>query len=252
MPAPIDPARLRDAAELYSSGMSLQRIAQELGVSKRTVQRHLDAAGVERRPVGARRLRGLDDQAVTLYVELEWSLERIAAHYGVAVSTARRELLERGVRMRQRGPSTAGAEKISAVQRERPRGPLAPDVCAKIAVSLQRFWGSASSLPARRERSARMAGWWTTGTAAPASLFAIDRHRVDRTPGGRARSRWLGRWAGRKAGRRGGRPRTVISEAKRAEILHWHNRGWGRPAIVDMVELPDRAVRNVLSAERPV
>jgi hypothetical protein len=67
---------------------------------------------------------------------------------------------------------------------------------------------------------------------------------------GLTRQRWIGRWAGRAAGHLGGRPRVSVSDEQRLDIQKLDSLGWGRRAIASRLLLSERAVRNVLEADR--
>jgi hypothetical protein len=67
---------------------------------------------------------------------------------------------------------------------------------------------------------------------------------------GRGRQRWLGRWKGRQHGFLGGRKRIIVAEEQRIEIQKLASLGWGRRAIASRLLVSERAVRNVLEAQR--
>ncbi len=82
---------------LYQSGLTVYQLADKYVIHRHTVSGHLRAAGIRLR------LDGLTaeqiDEAARLY-NSGWSLAHIAEHIGVAHTTIRARLRERGVKMR--------------------------------------------------------------------------------------------------------------------------------------------------------
>ncbi|UOT06793.1 helix-turn-helix domain-containing protein [Rhodococcus opacus] len=83
--------------ERYQAGALIKELAREFGINRQTVSKLLARAGVPLRP------RGLSPsqvaEAARLY-ETGWSLFRIGEQLRVDHTTVRRQLLKRGVQMR--------------------------------------------------------------------------------------------------------------------------------------------------------
>jgi transposase len=125
--------RLGDSelAHLYGEGgSSLRDLARRYGVSAQAVQRWLVAGGIERRPPGAPRARGVEDP-VALYVA-GWSAPAIAAQLGCSPSTIYRRLDAAGVARRTVEPSISRFELIDALE----TGMAAPAIAARAGVSV--------------------------------------------------------------------------------------------------------------------
>ncbi|MGW0056504.1 helix-turn-helix domain-containing protein [Nocardia nova] len=95
--------RLNDAeraalAQDYTSRMTVYELAAKYGISRDTVSKHLHRMGVAMRRTGLTEEQ--IEEAVRLYIEQRWSLERIAGTLDVDHGTVWRRLRERGVRMR--------------------------------------------------------------------------------------------------------------------------------------------------------
>ncbi|WP_301182411.1 sigma factor-like helix-turn-helix DNA-binding protein [Nocardia farcinica] len=82
----------------YVGGMTVYELATKYGISRDTVGKHLHRMGVAMRRAGLTEEQV--EEAVRLYIEQRWSLERIAGQFGVDHGTVWRRLRERGVRMR--------------------------------------------------------------------------------------------------------------------------------------------------------
>ena len=93
-------------AQDYVAGMTVYELATKYGISRDTVSKHLHRKSVEMR--GKSPTQEQVDDAVRLYGE-GWSTQRIGDKLGVYPQTVRRQLLERGVRMRD----THGRERLA-------------------------------------------------------------------------------------------------------------------------------------------
>jgi DNA-directed RNA polymerase specialized sigma24 family protein len=94
----------------YADGFSTETIAEVLEVSPQTVTRRLLDAGVKLRPRGAKPngvpspvRDSLPAREVVLRYEFGWSLEDLAAEYGVSHPTIKALLVREGVEMRKAG-----------------------------------------------------------------------------------------------------------------------------------------------------
>lgn len=94
----LRPDEVDDLIEGYRAGRTVRELAQEFGVERRAVGRHLRARGVETKPPG---LRPDDVPVAARLYESGWSLVRIGEKYGIADTTVRIYLLKAGVKMRQ-------------------------------------------------------------------------------------------------------------------------------------------------------
>jgi transposase-like protein len=120
-----------ELAHLYGEGgLSLRELARRYGVSAQAVQRWLIAGGIERRPPGAPRVRGVEDP-VALYVA-GWSAPVIAERLGCSPSTIYRRLDAAGVARQTVEPSISRHELIKALE----TGMAAPAIAARAGVSV--------------------------------------------------------------------------------------------------------------------
>lgn len=122
-----------ELARLHGEGgSSLRDLARRYGVSAQAVQRWLIAGGIERRPPGAPRARGVEDP-VALYVA-GWSAPAIAERLGCSPSTIYRRLDAAGVARRtvEHPPSISRRELIDALE----TGMAAPAIAARAGVSV--------------------------------------------------------------------------------------------------------------------
>ena len=150
--------------------MSLRDLARRYGVSAQAVQRWLIAGGIERRPPGAPRARGVEDP-VALYVAGR-SAPAIAERLGCWPSTIYRRLDAAGVARRTVEPSISRRELIDALE----TGMAAPAIAARAGVSvscvcraLRRRPSVARAFPAdvlcalRGQSAAREPSFWREG-----------------------------------------------------------------------------------------
>jgi transposase-like protein len=93
----LRPHELDELEATYRAGATVYQLAEQFGIERRTVGKHLRAHGVDTTPPALRP----DDvlRAVELYRE-GWSLARIGQKFGAAADTVRKRLIEAGVRMR--------------------------------------------------------------------------------------------------------------------------------------------------------
>ena len=92
----VTPQMTTEMVALYRSGATAREVAREFGVHRQTVARHLQSAGVMRKP-------GLSDdqaeQAEALYLS-GLTLSEVADRFGVSQGTVGRYLRNRGVELR--------------------------------------------------------------------------------------------------------------------------------------------------------
>lgn len=90
---------LDDLVGGYQAGKTVFQLADQFGIDRRTVGRHLRKRGIDTTPPGLQ----LEDLPVAadLY-RSGWSLARIGDKYGIASTTVRVHLLKVGVVMRKR------------------------------------------------------------------------------------------------------------------------------------------------------
>jgi transposase-like protein len=97
----LSPAEVTELVESYNAGATQVELSRRFGLHQQIVQRHLLKQGVRLRPV-----RVLTDEqeieAVRLYTEKTWSLNEVAAKFGVSQATIRNVLIRRGVERRGR------------------------------------------------------------------------------------------------------------------------------------------------------
>jgi DNA-directed RNA polymerase specialized sigma24 family protein len=104
------PVDVDEIVRRYADGFSTETIAEVLEVSPQTVTRRLLDAGVKLRPRGAKPngvpspvRDSLPAREVVLRYEFGWSLEDLAAEYGVSHPTIKALLVREGVEMRKAG-----------------------------------------------------------------------------------------------------------------------------------------------------
>lgn len=102
----------RQAAARYDEGLSIRRIAAELGLSPSRVRRLLRGAGVVLSPRGRGRPRPTTrapippevvEQLATLYLDRRLTRAEVAAYFGVSEDRVRAWLRRLGIRTRTRG-----------------------------------------------------------------------------------------------------------------------------------------------------
>ncbi|HEX5120074.1 MAG TPA: hypothetical protein VFW65_33210 [Pseudonocardiaceae bacterium] len=93
----LRPQELDKLEAQYRAGATVYQLAEQFGINRVTVGKHLRRRGVDTTPPGLHP----DDvpQAVELYRQ-GWSLARIGEKFGTTASTARSRLIEAGVGMR--------------------------------------------------------------------------------------------------------------------------------------------------------
>lgn len=108
------PDQLKHLIKLYQSGLTYEAVGKAIGVSPKTVHRHITRAGLERgRRVPHLRLRRVCVDETTLLgaYDAGGSVKAIAEQYGIAWSTVARILNEHG--RATRNPSEAERLKWS-------------------------------------------------------------------------------------------------------------------------------------------
>jgi AraC-like DNA-binding protein len=105
-----------------------------MGASAQAVQRWLIAGGIERRPGGAPRARGVEDPVAMKVAG--WSAPAIAERLGCSPSTIYRRLDAAGVARRTVEPSISRREVIDALE----AGMAAPAIAARAGVSVSCVW----------------------------------------------------------------------------------------------------------------
>lgn len=110
--SPDAAALAQQAAALYDEGLSIRRIAAELGLSPSRTRRLLRGAGVALSPRGRGRPRPTTrvpippevvEQLATLYLERRLTRAEVADHFGVSENRVRVWLHRLGIRTRTRG-----------------------------------------------------------------------------------------------------------------------------------------------------
>jgi transposase len=110
--SPDADALAQRAATLYDEGLSVRRIAAELGLSPSRTRRLLHGAGIAMSPRGRGRARPTTrvpippevvEQLATLYLERRLTRAEVARHFGVSENRVRLWLHHLGIRTRTRG-----------------------------------------------------------------------------------------------------------------------------------------------------
>lgn len=96
----LRPAELDELVKGYRAGMTVFQLADQFGIDRRTVGRHLRKRGIDTTPPGLQRE---DVPAAADLYRSGWSLGRIGTKYGIASTTVRVYLLRTGVAMRKPG-----------------------------------------------------------------------------------------------------------------------------------------------------
>jgi predicted DNA-binding protein (UPF0251 family) len=101
----LSPSEVKDLVDAYKAGTTQVELSRRYGLHQQTVQRHLLKQGVALRSV-----RVLTDaqeaEAVRLYIEETWSLNEVAAKFGVSQSAIRNMLVRRDVARRPQARRT--------------------------------------------------------------------------------------------------------------------------------------------------
>jgi transposase len=125
------PADAQLAHLYWDCGLSLRDLAGRYGVSRQAVHGWLIAAGIERRPAGARSVACDGDDPVSLY-RAGWSAPAIVDRVGCSPSTIYRHLEGAGVPRRTASARVGRQDLIEALD----RGLSAPDIAAVLGVSV--------------------------------------------------------------------------------------------------------------------
>ena len=99
-------AELARLVAAYEAGASLRELGQQTGRTWTVIRRVLLQAGVELRPMGARRLPVPQLRKMARDYEGGMTLLALEAKYGIKRDTITRNLREQGVTIRPRGPRT--------------------------------------------------------------------------------------------------------------------------------------------------
>lgn len=109
------------AAELYAAGVSLHRIAAQLGVTRPAVRAELAERGVEIRPPRSKAAAAVDAERAGALYAAGASLRGIAAQLGVTRPAVRAALIRAGVAIRPPGPTRRHLRERATTTVARPR-----------------------------------------------------------------------------------------------------------------------------------
>lgn len=96
----ISEERQKMMVDLYTSGMSRGKIAEQLGTGIETITKFLRLNGVELRPSFERRLSAADQQALIDRYKIGEKIPRLAADLGVTQHTIKKYLVAQGIPFR--------------------------------------------------------------------------------------------------------------------------------------------------------
>lgn len=94
----LTPAEVTELVEAYRRGASVRELARQYGTHRHTVDRHLERAGVVKRPV-VKMTAAKISRAKELYAQ-GWSTQRIGRELEVSQGAVYKALKRAGVRMR--------------------------------------------------------------------------------------------------------------------------------------------------------
>lgn len=94
----LSPDEVAELVEAYRHGVEMNELARRYGVHRHTVDRHLERAGVSKRPMVKMTAERVT-KAKELY-EQGWSTQRIGRELSASQSTIYKALKRAGVRMR--------------------------------------------------------------------------------------------------------------------------------------------------------
>lgn len=94
----LSPDEVAELVEAYRRGAGVRELARRYGVHRHTVDRHLERAGVVKRPM-VKMTPEVVARARKLY-EQGWSTQRLGPELGVSASTVYKALKRDGVKMR--------------------------------------------------------------------------------------------------------------------------------------------------------
>jgi DNA invertase Pin-like site-specific DNA recombinase len=95
----LSPAEVAELVEAYRRGAFTRELARQYGMHRHTVDRHLDRAGVVKRPV-VKMTAAKISRAKDLYAQ-GWSTQRIGRELEVSQGAVYKALKRAGVRMRR-------------------------------------------------------------------------------------------------------------------------------------------------------
>ena len=95
----LKPEQIRELVDAYKRGARTAQLTREYSIHRTTVWKHLDRAGVIRRPATRKLNEGQVKQAAELYQQ-GMSLVSVAKGLDVDAETARREFIKAGVARR--------------------------------------------------------------------------------------------------------------------------------------------------------
>jgi DNA invertase Pin-like site-specific DNA recombinase len=94
----LSPNEVAELVEMYRQGATERSLAERFGAHRQTISRHLERAGVAKRPV-VKMTEAVVERASKLYAE-GWSTQRLGREFGASSSTVYKALVRAGVKLR--------------------------------------------------------------------------------------------------------------------------------------------------------